>query len=74
MIFLRLYTRQLGAGCVVGRPLRAPTVLVANHLSYVDMLILALQMRAVFVAKTEVASWPVIGALCRATQTIFLNR
>jgi len=49
-------------------------VLVANHLSYIDIPLLATQIDAVFVAKSEVASWPVIGHLCRAIDTIFVDR
>jgi len=49
-------------------------MLVANHLSYIDIPLLATQIDAVFVAKSEVASWPVIGHLCRAIDTIFVDR
>lgn len=49
-------------------------LLVSNHLSYIDIVLLATQIDAVFVAKSEVASWPVIGHLCRAIDTIFVDR
>jgi 1-acyl-sn-glycerol-3-phosphate acyltransferase len=49
-------------------------LLVANHMSYVDIILIATQIDAVFVAKSEVASWPVIGHLCRAIDTIFVDR
>jgi len=48
--------------------------LVANHLSYLDIPVLASQMSTVFVSKAEVAGWPVIGAGARAMGTIFLVR
>jgi 1-acyl-sn-glycerol-3-phosphate acyltransferase len=57
-----------------GEPPRAPFVLVSNHLSYVDILVLASRLDAVFVSKQEVASWPVLGILCRAMGTVFINR
>ncbi len=57
-----------------GRPPRAPFVLVSNHLSYVDVLLLASRLDTVFVSKYEVADWPVLGPLCRAMGTVFLNR
>ncbi len=55
-------------------PPRAPFVLVSNHLSYVDILVLASQLDTVFVSKYEVADWPILGVLCRAMGTVFLNR
>jgi 1-acyl-sn-glycerol-3-phosphate acyltransferase len=57
-----------------GLPPRAPFFLVANHLSYVDIIVLASQIDCLFIAKSEVASWPVIGSLCRSLDTIFIDR
>ena len=52
----------------------APFLLVANHLSYMDILVLASQLNCTFIAKSEVARWPVIGSLARFINTIFINR
>lgn len=52
----------------------APFYLVGNHLSYLDVVVLASRLDAVFVAKSEVASWPVLGPLCRRMDTIFIDR
>src|SRR5215510_2231410 len=46
---------------VQGTPPPAPFFLVANHLSYVDIIVLASQLDCVFVAKSEIRSWPIIG-------------
>lgn len=51
-----------------------PFFLVANHLSYLDIIVFAAQLDCVFVAKSEVANWPVIGLLCRSMNTIFIER
>jgi len=51
-----------------------PFLLVSNHLSYVDVLVFAAQMKCVFVARGDVAGWPVIGLLCRGVNTIFIDR
>ena len=59
---------------VHGSPPRAPFVLVSNHQSYIDILLLASRLDAVFVSKQEVASWPVIGVLCRLMGTLFIKR
>ena len=57
-----------------GTPPEAPFFLVTNHLSYVDVLVLASQVDAVFIAKSEVAGWPFIGGLCRSVGTLFVDR
>ncbi|MEO6392653.1 MAG: lysophospholipid acyltransferase family protein [Pyrinomonadaceae bacterium] len=56
------------------QPPAGPFLLVANHLSYVDVIALAAQLDCAFVAKSEVATWPFIGALCRKMDTIFIDR
>lgn len=58
----------------LGLPPKAPFLLVANHLSYLDVVILAARLEAVFVAKQEVANWPVIGRLASLMDTIFVDR
>lgn len=59
---------------VQGEPPRAPFLLVSNHLSYLDIILLASQARCVFVSKAEVARWPIIGLLARSMGTLFLDR
>ncbi len=47
---------------------------VSNHLSYVDIVLIASEMRTAFVAKEEVSRWPVIGHLVRLAGTVFVDR
>ena len=49
-------------------------VYAANHVSWLDIFVLDAQSPARFVAKSELARWPVIGKLIRDTGTIFLER
>ncbi len=49
-------------------------LLVCNHLSYLDIVLLAGVAPAVFVAKSEVARWPVFGWFARKGGTIFVQR
>lgn len=53
---------------------RPPFFLVANHLSYVDVLVLGTELPCIFVAKAEIDRWPIFGALCRSVNTIFIDR
>lgn len=52
----------------------APCLLVSNHLSYVDVIALWCATSGNFVAKSEVASWPLVGLLGRIAQTLFIDR
>ena len=57
-----------------GEPPPAPFFLVANHLSYVDIVVLLTRVPALFLAKSEIAGWPVLGHLARTTGTLFVDR
>jgi 1-acyl-sn-glycerol-3-phosphate acyltransferase len=57
-----------------GAPPPAPFLMVANHLSYVDILVLASRLGCVFVSKAEVRGWPLLGPICRALGTVFIDR
>lgn len=59
---------------VSGKKPAAPFLLVTNHLSYVDVIVLAAQFDCVFVAKSEIAAWPLFGWLSRQMNTIFIDR
>ena len=62
---------RLDARGVAPRP---PFLLVVNHLGYADVVALAASCECVFVAKKEVAAWPIVGRLCRSMRTIFIDR
>lgn len=49
-------------------------VIVPNHLGYLDVLALVALTPTVFVAKSEIASWPVFGWFARAAGTCFIDR
>lgn len=60
---------------VRGAPRAAqPTLLVANHVSYLDVPVLGALVDATFVAKSEVAGWPVLGFLAKLHNTVFIER
>lgn len=51
-----------------------PVLFVANHASYLDIIVLGSLLPACFVAKSEVAGWPGFGFLARIAQTAFVDR
>jgi 1-acyl-sn-glycerol-3-phosphate acyltransferase len=59
---------------VLGRPPRGPAVLVANHRSWADIPALLHCIECTFLAKREMAGWPLFGALARALRTVFVAR
>ncbi len=50
-----------------------PTLYLSNHISYIDIFVLG-QLPAYFIAKAEVASWPVLGTLAQFQNTLFIER
>ena len=59
---------------VEGHPMRQGGGIVANHCSWIDIFALNSFQRVYFVSKSEVASWPFIGQLAKATGTVFIER
>ncbi|WP_299961766.1 lysophospholipid acyltransferase family protein [uncultured Roseobacter sp.] len=57
-----------------GTPMATPGAVVANHASWLDIFVLNAPQRVYFVSKAEVAGWPGIGWLARATGTVFIAR
>ncbi len=56
-------------------PGRVSSVLfVANHVSWMDILVINACRRVRFVAKTEVRQWPLVGWMAARTGTLFLKR
>lgn len=57
-----------------GDPLRGGTLFVANHVSWIDIMLLDSQHMMGFIAKSEIRSWPLIGWVVAQAETIFLQR
>ena len=53
---------------------KIPTLLVSNHASYLDILILGSLFKTSFLSKKEVGQWPLIGILAKLQNTIFIDR
>jgi 1-acyl-sn-glycerol-3-phosphate acyltransferase len=59
---------------VEGQPLASNVLFVANHMSWLDIMIIAGETGAAFVSKAEVRKWPVLGWLASLNRTIFVER
>ena len=49
-------------------------IFISNHMSYLDIPVIGSVLKASFVAKGEVAQWPVFGFLSKLQQTAFVSR
>jgi 1-acyl-sn-glycerol-3-phosphate acyltransferase len=51
-----------------------PLLLVGNHVSYLDIIAYGSALPVIFTPKSEIAGWPVIGAICRLIGCVFIER
>jgi 1-acyl-sn-glycerol-3-phosphate acyltransferase len=68
--------RRLGVELrVAGSPARSgPMLLVANHISWLDIVVLHATCHCRFVSKADVRRWPLIGTLAAGGDTLFVER
>lgn len=52
----------------------APCLVVSNHISWLDILVLGSAVPVVFLSKEEVRRWPLIGSLADAGGTLYIKR
>src|SRR5258708_33508700 len=74
--FHRYCLRAMGVSVTVDgaiSPAR-PALFVANHISYLDIPVLGSLTELSFVAKDEIAGWPVAGAMARMQRPVFIGR
>jgi 1-acyl-sn-glycerol-3-phosphate acyltransferase len=76
VLFHRLFLRMFGLRVEVrGAPARgAPVLVLSNHLSWLDISVLGSLAPLSFVAKSEVAGWPVISLFAKLQRTVFIDR
>lgn len=70
-IFLRLLRLRM---TIEGAPAGGGTLYVANHVSWADIPLLGAATGGHFVARGDMATWPLIGPLARAHGIIFVDR
>ena len=76
VFYHRQCCRIMGIGITVRGAMSAarPTLFVSNHSSYLDIAVLGSLIPGCFVAKSEVATWPLFGFLAKLQRTVFVDR
>lgn len=76
VLYHRCLARLLGLSVTVdGDPAYdRPLLIVSNHISWLDIIVLSSRGPLTFVAKSEVAGWPLLGLLAKLQQTVFVDR
>lgn len=76
LIFHRTVLRLIGVRVSLkGEPSPSrPLLILSNHVSWLDICVVGSLTPLVFVAKSEVAGWPLIGLLARFQRTVFVDR
>ncbi len=65
----------LGVRLVTDEPFLSPgSLLVANHISWLDVFVINAAYPAAFVSKAEIRQWPLVGWLAAKNETVFLRR
>jgi 1-acyl-sn-glycerol-3-phosphate acyltransferase len=60
---------------VIGQPvLNGPALLVANHISWLDILIIHAARHCRFVSKSDIRDWPLVGVLATGAGTLYIER
>lgn len=74
--YYSLLTRLLRINVTINghRVVGKPVLIASNHMSWLDIVVLASVAPMVFVAKREVASWPLIGAAAKVQKVVFVDR
>jgi len=74
-LFLGLTGWIVGASVTrSGQPIRRNVVFISNHISWIDILVIAGSTGSAFVAKAEIRAAPVVGWLSTLNRTVFVAR
>ncbi|MDJ1158747.1 lysophospholipid acyltransferase family protein [Chelatococcus sp. SYSU_G07232] len=75
-LFHRIVCRVLGIRRVVtGHPPNGePALILANHVSWLDITVIGSLMPLSFVAKSEIAGWPLFGLFAKLQRSVFIDR
>ncbi len=76
LLYHRVMCAMIGIGVRQSgrRAPEIPLLILSNHVSWLDILVIGSLGPVVFVAKKEVSRWPVLGWLSRLQRTVFVDR
>src|SRR6478735_4349292 len=76
MSFHRMFLRLFGVRVVErgSPPGDVPTLVVSNHVSWLDIPVIGSLHPLSFIAKSEVENWPVVGLLAKLQRSVFIDR
>ena len=59
---------------VKGHPAQGPVLMAANHISWLDILVMHAACHCRFVAKSEIRNWPLVGVLTTGGGSLYIER
>ena len=59
---------------VKGHPAQGPVLMAANHISWLDILVMHAACHCRFVAKSEIRNWPLLGVLTTGGGSLYIER
>jgi 1-acyl-sn-glycerol-3-phosphate acyltransferase len=74
LIYRRFYNALNIKLIIKGSPTSNPSLWVCNHISWLDILLLAGNNTVDFIAKTEVGEWPLVGYIVKKAGTVLIER
>ena len=75
MMWMDILAKLLGIKTIIrGEIDNSAHLYVSNHVTYLDIIIINRLIPVNFIAKDEIANWPVIGSLASKTGTLFIKR
>jgi 1-acyl-sn-glycerol-3-phosphate acyltransferase len=76
ILFHRLFLKLFSVRVIErGRPPEAlPTLVLANHVSWLDIPVIGSRRPLSFIAKAEIETWPVVGLFAKLQRSVFIDR
>ena len=76
MLFHRAFLRLFGVRVTVRGtpPSDAPTLVLSNHVSWLDIPVIGSLRPLSFIAKSEIADWPLFGLMAKLQRSVFIDR
>ena len=74
--YYRRLTRVLGLRVITRgvQSIAKPQLVVSNHISYFDIVALGSVIAGDFIAKADIAKWPIFGIMAKAGRSVFIDR